>query len=319
MNLVEELDLFFKEHPMDDFTRIRYIYLYVCEKFSYDTRFMYAPPALKQDIYEKEIDVKNAEEFEIVCYSYAKILKDLLDYFGYKSEVIRDQETLSKTPHVWVITKLGSRVIRMDPTGKHDTTRVKMNAGTYDFTVLNDDPTFEDDLIDSDALLKGLQTDPINYNKTQNYNSMINFLSSLSPINLSRDNATQTILDSIKSIITMVNLKAKEFTRYDDLDYFFSYLLKKVRINEPVVVVRPAVFFNDDDPTMKDIINIILIELDNLPPMFYLMERKEDGCYRIDETTPEVVKEKLEHYSNYVTDQYFYDAAVRAESIPIIK
>ena len=41
---------------MDDFAKIRYIYLYACKNFSYDIRFLFAEPSLKKEIYDKNID-----------------------------------------------------------------------------------------------------------------------------------------------------------------------------------------------------------------------------------------------------------------------
>ena len=42
----------------DDFGKIRYIYLQVCNTFSYDVRFMYANQDLKNEIYNKKIQPK---------------------------------------------------------------------------------------------------------------------------------------------------------------------------------------------------------------------------------------------------------------------
>ena len=40
MNLVDNIEKHFKEHSdYDELTKIRYIYLYICKVFSYDTRF----------------------------------------------------------------------------------------------------------------------------------------------------------------------------------------------------------------------------------------------------------------------------------------
>lgn len=307
MNLIEEIKLVFKNHNYDDFTKIRYIYLYVCKKFSYDSRFMYARPSMKQEIYEKELDIKNVQQFEIVCYSYAKILKDILDYFGYKSEIIRDMDTKSKTPHAYVIVTFGNRKIKMDPTIKHDTTRVKMNAGTYDFIALTDDSTFEDDLIEADEELK--KYIKINDNN-EKFTSMMNYISLLGSMDYNEQSSTQVFFNKLNAVFTIVNIRT-DLKRYDDIDYYLSYILRKAKVNQEANYVKPGIFFNLDDPSMQDIINIILVEYRDVPPTFYVMEKVGDH-YRIHPATLDEIEDKLEHYGNYTIDFFFKEALNKA-------
>lgn len=52
MNLVDNIEKHFKEHSdYDELTKIRYIYLYICKVFSYDTRFYSRDSKIKKDIY----------------------------------------------------------------------------------------------------------------------------------------------------------------------------------------------------------------------------------------------------------------------------
>ena len=39
MNVKNDIIVFLEKSGFDDFTKIRYIYLYVCDLFSYDIRF----------------------------------------------------------------------------------------------------------------------------------------------------------------------------------------------------------------------------------------------------------------------------------------
>lgn len=50
MNTIDKIEEFFATNNLDYFSKIRYIYLYVCDKFSYDTRFKYASPQMKLNI-----------------------------------------------------------------------------------------------------------------------------------------------------------------------------------------------------------------------------------------------------------------------------
>ena len=301
MNLIEELDLAFNKTDMDDFTRLRYIYLYVCKKFSYDTRFMFALPSMKREIYNKEFDIQNIEEYEIVCYTFAKLLKDILDHYHYKTDLIRE-ESRSETPHVYIVVTLGNRKVKLDPTIKHDTSRVKMNIMTYNFESLTDDYTFSDDLEDADMIMKR-----INMYRSDNDNTKMSNLLSLFGVYSNGPDPKINFFNTFNAIVATVNM-SKDLTRYDDVDYFFSYAIKKTKLNDQGIVIRPSTFFNVDDPTMKDIISIILIEYDINMPVFYIMEKLGDN-YHIRPIENEEVLEKLDHYKNYVTDEYYRTAA----------
>ena len=74
MNLRENIINHIDNHDYDDFTKIRWIYLYVCSIFSYDTRFIFGKKELRKEIYNKKLDLNTIEEFEIVCYTIAKII-----------------------------------------------------------------------------------------------------------------------------------------------------------------------------------------------------------------------------------------------------
>lgn len=304
MNLIDELDFVFHKTDMDDFARLRYIYLFVCKKFSYDTRFMYALPSMKKKIYETELDIKKIEEYEIVCYTQAKILHDILDYYGYKSEIIREKG-MSDYVHAYIVVTLGSRKIKLDPSTKRDTARVKINASTLGFDMADDNLTFPNELNKSDEIMKNLNLYNADLNKgnilansfntNDGFNSDINFF------------------QKFDAIVASVNM-AKELTRYDDVDYYLSYAIKKMGLNDNGTIVKPAVFFNIDDPTMKDIINIILIEYSSDISMFYIMEKVGEN-YQIRPIDSEEVIDKLSYYKNYVTDEYFLNAAMNGKKL----
>ena len=73
MNSKDDVLSFLEDSGFDDFTIIRYIYLYVCNLFTYDIRFHYADYNFKTQIYNKEVDIKNVEDYEIVCYTCAHV------------------------------------------------------------------------------------------------------------------------------------------------------------------------------------------------------------------------------------------------------
>ena len=303
MNIINELELIFNSNKMDDFTKIRYIYLYVCKLFSYDTRVVFALPSLKKEIYEKELDVKNIKEFEIVCYTFSKILKDLLDHFGYKNEMIFDTD--SRTfPHVHIVAYLGKRSIMLDPTRERDVARVKLNLKTYGFKQITDDSTFSDDLDDADLLMKKMD-----FYRSSSGSTMLNNLLSSFSFNDYEQDSLINFLNKFNAIVATVNV-AKDLTRFDDVDYFLGYAINKMKLNEYRTIVKPAAFFRDDDPKLKELINIILIEFDK-NPIFYIMEKVKNN-YHIRLSNSEEVLEKLSCYSNYTNDEYFRNVAKRS-------
>ena len=201
---------------------------------------------------------------------------------------------------------MDQRKVKLDPTIKHDTSRVKLSIATYNFETLDDDPTFSDDLEEADTLMK-------KFNMFKSEADSLKMSTILSVLN-GRNNDINTregFFKTFEGIVAAVNMN-KELTRYDDVDYFLSYVIRKMKLNKNGIVVKPAVFFNNDDPTMKDIINIILIEFDPEIPIFYIME-KQGNNYHIRPIDNEEVLDKLSHYSNYVTDAYYENAAKKSK------
>ena len=148
MNLIENIEKHFNEHEdYDELTKIRYIYLYICKVFLYDTRFYSRDPKVKSEIYNKQIDVTNVTDFDAVCFSISCALKEILEHFGFKSEiVVEESEDFS---HTYVTTDCMNNnmpyKLKLDPTIKHDLARVKLDSLTLGFVDL-----LRDDFIEKD-------------------------------------------------------------------------------------------------------------------------------------------------------------------------
>ena len=302
MNSRDDVLSFLEDSGFDDFTIIRYIYLYVCNLFTYDVRFHYADHKFKTQIYNKRIDITNVQDYEIACYTYAHVLVDLLSLYGIEAEIVRDVDY--EFQHAYVIVRHKGKVLKLDPTKKHDTTRVKMQSPTLDFQTLIDDSIFYDQLVDADMQI---------YDKKQNkndysvlYNSeTINELISVINRNAKARRITDAELfyEKIYAIEGLINTRT-DFSRYDDIDYYFGYLIKKFRLNDSGPNVKPAVFFKNDDPDMKDIINLAIIEYENFPPIFYIIE-KVGNNYKMREISINEMREKLNEYDNWKIGDYF--------------
>lgn len=302
MNSKDDVLSFLEDSGFDDFTIIRYIYLYVCNLFTYDIRFHYADYNFKTQIYNKEVDIKNVEDYEIVCYTCAHVLVDLLSLFGINAEIVK--ESTYEFSHAYVIVRHKGKVLKLDPTKKHDITRVKMQSPTLDFQTLVDDPIFYDQLTDADRQIYEKKKNKNDYDVLYNSDT-INKL-----INVMYDNAkkrgisdAELFFEKIYAIEGLINTRT-DFSRYDDIDYYFGYLIKKFRLNEKGPLVKPAVFFKNNDSEMNDIINLIMIEYDNLPPVFYIIE-KVDKNFKMREMDINEMREKLDEYDNWKIGEYY--------------
>lgn len=324
MNFESQIDNILCNSNLNDLFKIRWIYLYVCKIFSYDIRFIYAKDNLKEEIYNKKIDIKNIEDYELVCYTIARLLTDILSKYGYECELVKEYDV--RFSHVYVIVKCKDYTLKLDPTKRHDLTRVKINSNTLDFTLLNENSKFVDELNETDNNINN------NYNgidKNVFYdNETITKLVQVVENSAKKRNITdfELFYEKIEYIFSLINTRS-DLKRFDDIDYYFSYLIKKFKLNEKTEIIngeqiikktariKPAIFFNTNDKSMKDIINISIIEYENgLPLMFYLL-KKDGENFKAREIFKEEAIELLKQYNNPVCQFIFETAALKLETI----
>ena len=95
------------------------------------------------------------------------------------------------------------------------------------------------------------------------------------------------------------------------MDYYYSYLIRKFNLNKGKnQYVKPGIFFKNDDKTMKDIINITLVEYKKFPPRFYVM-KKVDENYKIRELEKDETIELLKEYNCPIVQYYFEERAAK--------
>lgn len=398
MNLQDNILSFLADCDFDDFTIIRFVYLYVCNMFSYDVRFIYGPDELKKEIYDNIVDIKNVQDFEIVCYAYSCLIVDILALFNIHADIC--QEPADGFRHAYVVVTHKGMKLKLDPTIKHDTTRVKMHSPTLDFQTLVDDSIFSDQLDDSDEQIKeyvvnkyrqssidessfkssidsssnfkytcgketifscrsnsecfnpepcsgkdhfsktdkfnlcestikgknrnldyfyddcckyafnsvGIKVDYSVLYDSENIEKLIKVINeSAASRNLTRE---EVFIEKFQAIVCLINTRT-DFTRYDDIDYYFGYLIKKFKINTPFSSVKPGIFFKKSDTKLHDYINVVLVECDGFPPVFYVLEKK-DTNYRMRFVGREELLEILDEYSNWRVDYFFKEKAKKA-------
>lgn len=322
MDILAEIYKGIENKGYDDFTKIRWIYLYICEKFSYDIRYHHATNNMKEEIYNVKVDIQNVEEFEIVCYTLSRVLCDVLKEFGYKCEV--ELETNRPLTHAYVVVEHKGYKLKLDPTKRYDVARVKMNSTTKDFVSLVDDDIFTDQLLETDKKIAS-QFDGLyltkKFIKTQIANKLKEIDTYAIENGLNRD---EIFFKKLDTLYEMINSRT-DLTRYADIDFYYSYLLKTFKFDyegdlgnndyKKPSCIRPAVLFRIDDRSMKDVINITYIQYKDLPPMFYLL-KKEGKNFKVREIFKEEALELLEEYYCF-NCQYLLEQA--AEQLPTCK
>lgn len=319
MNIESQIADIFENNSYNDLFKVRWLYLYVCKLFSYDLRYIFAKDDLREEIYDKKIDIKNIEDFEIVCYTIARIIIDILNSYGYKCELVREVDT--RFSHVYVVVKCKDYTLKLDPTKRHDLTRVKINSNTLDFKLLNDNPKYIDEINEIDKVITNNYKD---IDKNVFYDNLtIEKLVQVVEEDAKKRNLLESELffEKIEYLYCLVNTR-NDLNRWDDIDYYYSYLIKKFKLNERTEIVdgkavttkinriKPAIFFKNDDNNMKDIISLTIIEYENFPPIFYLL-KKEGKKFKAREIFRDETIELLKQYRNPVCQFIFESAALR--------
>lgn len=133
MNLLNYLYRQIHERKMTKAEAIRFIYLYTCEKYSFDYRFQQAVQSANHEamaeILDYKPDIKNEKFKDITCVSYCesilgplieRILDEKVEYVG------------SGFGHRYLIVPFYDDEVILDAT-ENDLTRVKLNMSTVGF------------------------------------------------------------------------------------------------------------------------------------------------------------------------------------------
>ena len=294
-----------------------YIYLLICKVFSYDTRFYSHNPSIKEKIYNTTVDVTDVKKFEAVCTTVSNALVDILTYFNYPTRVVvEESETFS---HVYTIVtfKHHEQVynVRLDPTLKHDVTRVKIDSPTLGFTDEDEHHDFVDSVIYADQLIKS-------YMDTENHEEYydtikIKELNTIIKESAKSRNLTDRELfyEKLEYIMALINLR-KEFKYYSDIDYYYSYLIRNLEVNDKYLqsFVRPAIFYRQEAPKdSKDIICLTMVAYANSNPEMLLLNQ-EDGSFNIKRISKEEARSLLDEYINYDCSYLFEQFVERMPS-----
>lgn len=131
MDLLKLLDEELSKKHLTEFEKVRYIYLRTCELFSFDAKYNSASlfdENLYNAILNRKIDIRNVNNFLVVCHSYSDALIKLI------RELTTAQVELHQGAHSYVYYYEKDYTIwHLDAT-YGDMSRVKLNLGTYGFS-----------------------------------------------------------------------------------------------------------------------------------------------------------------------------------------
>ena len=130
MNLLELLSSEISNMHLTNDEKIRYIYLRLCQLFSFDARWNYAW-AIEDykthfEVKNKTFDITNIDDFKVICHTCIDyILIPLIENIvGVKAD------SVEKRGHTFATIKFDGTKYILDPTGGHDFCYVKMNVKT---------------------------------------------------------------------------------------------------------------------------------------------------------------------------------------------
>ena len=301
MNLALEIKKKLENRNFDEFTTIRYIYLYICKIFSYDSRFYNTMrPKLREEIYYKEIDINNVNDFEVVCLTLSKVLIDVLSLFGIKGELV-EEKTDSLYKHTYVVVNSKGYRLKLDPTKFYDTARVKLHLSTYGFIDLDGNNEIYDDILEADRKIHYCDKKFFSYDNYHNFTikSIRNvFIKVARKLGLEIDELFDKKLDEICSNINYRH----DITRHNDIDYYISYLLGIYGLKQKNSFVRGSIFYDKENPSK--IIDIFHVKNRDYRECLNKLEKKEK-YYHIEEIGLDKFYELMENYEGI--NQYYYE------------
>ncbi len=133
----------------------RHLYLRSCELFTYDTRYYYANETLKNQIYNRFIDLTDVTDNRVICSSWAsEVLAPFCQLIGVEVDI---RGYMSN--HQWIVFPFDNRYYSADACSGTDLTRVKMKNNTCDFQPHMENYNYEEYLRSIDININYIEED----------------------------------------------------------------------------------------------------------------------------------------------------------------
>ena len=259
MNLLEILDNELKDKHYNTLEKVRYIYLRTCEIFSYDECYYISRNLKDKELHSlienKKFDVTDINEFQMICFSYAKYILDVL----IKELTNADSKVMASPWHAYVVAQINNLEYTLDACIK-DFSKVKMNLKTDGFYVgFSNNKKFNKELAEIDNYL--------GFNLV--YESEL--IDDLKKKN-------ETLLDVFKNINEL--LKISKCNRYFFDAYNFVNILKNKRVDEGM--------YTDNNYRSYQLYRLlednIYFALDKTSGMYALRELSEEEHFKLRHT-----------------------------------
>ena len=138
MNLLDLLDNELEQNHLTKDEKIRYIYLRLCEIFSYDERYclskIFNDYNLKNTIDNRKVNLEDVTDLRITCQPFTNYVLSLLIEELVGAKTIR----YNFGPHYYVITTFDKEEYILDATSEPDFASVKMGLETKGFKPINE-------------------------------------------------------------------------------------------------------------------------------------------------------------------------------------
>lgn len=142
MNLLETMKNEISKLQLSDKLKIaQYIYIRTGELFEYDPLWIFSTPDERESLKFKQINIKNVTDFNITCFSWARMYVELLQSFGivarvkYVDDNFYGRQTLTlenSTKHAFVEIILNGTIYISDLTASFkDLVAIKLGLDTY--------------------------------------------------------------------------------------------------------------------------------------------------------------------------------------------
>ena len=278
----------------DIFTQIRYIYIRLCEIFSYNYQYTY-DETKRLEIYNEKLNIKNIKKFEIVCSTWCYIAKELMEKIGI--DAIISYEGV----HVFLIIELFPYKIKLDSMKLgNDLTRVKIGSQTEGFIDLNDNKDFQarktksdlkiykDNYLYTDVIIKNLQQEMLRENMFINEKSSEKF----------NDQVFFSKIDLISSLLNNTN----RITKYGDYIYYLDYLKNNLLTANEKCKLMNHPFWNTDEG-FWNILNLICIETQEEKYICYKLARQKES-YALSQIDSEELNYYVDNYNGLIKGIY---------------
>lgn len=283
MNLLEILKKEISDRQIKDKLDIaRYIYVRTGEIFNYDASWVFSSNEEKEILKNKNIDIENVTDFDIVCFSWARIYKELLHKFNIPAKVIYIDKTEKKDGHAYVNVFIDGKTYIADLTASNiDISNIKFGMDTCFNCQVYFKPQEDTYFYYNEVYPRTIRTDDI----------LVQIKKELKrkqkEKNLNKDEYVYLVYESI---CTVMNFKRENVGFVCGIQFIRNML--KVLIGERYIPSNVH-YFDKEKSIYIEVYSIMI----NGYKHYFAYEMSEKGFYELNEVSEEYIEELFNQYS----------------------